>query len=113
MNCGFRIADCGFQATKGGALFSPPIRNPKSAIRNRENLWFDITTSAFPTNSPERSALLLKRIRQIGVKRILYGSDAALGGNLKPKESWAEVTKLGLTPDELTTIAKNRPPYLR
>jgi predicted TIM-barrel fold metal-dependent hydrolase len=77
------------------------IRNPKSAIRNRENLWFDITTSAHPTNSPARSALLLKRIRQIGVKRILYGTDAALGGNLKPRESWAEVTKLGLTPTSL------------
>ena len=89
------------------------IRNPKSAIRNRKNLWFDITTSAHPTNSPERSAVLLKRIRQIGVKRILYGSDAPLGGNLKPRESWAQVAKLGLTPDELKTIAKNRPQYLR
>ena len=87
------------------------IQNPKSKIQNR--VWFDLTTSAHPSNSPERTALLLKRIRQLGVKRILYGSDAAVATNLRPKESWAEVTKIGLTPEELKTIATNRPQYLR
>jgi predicted TIM-barrel fold metal-dependent hydrolase len=87
------------------------IQNSKSKIRN--DLWFDLTTVAHPGNPPERSAMVLKRIRQIGVKRILYGSDAPLGGNLKPRESWAEVVKLGLTPDELKTIASNRPSYFK
>ena len=77
------------------------------------NLWFDLTSLAHPSNPPERSALLVTRIRQIGVKRILYGTDAALGNNLRPRESWAEVCKLGLTDKEIKTIARNVAPYLR
>ena len=77
------------------------------------NLWFDITTSAHTSNTPERSALLIKRLRQIGMDRILYGTDAALGTNLRPKEAWAEVLKLGLTDQEVRTIARNKAPYLR
>jgi predicted TIM-barrel fold metal-dependent hydrolase len=89
------------------------MQNPKSKIQNGKNLWFDVASIAHPSNTPERTALLLKRIRQIGVKRILYGTDLALGGNLPPRESWAEFGKIGLTNDELRTIAKNRAPYLR
>ena len=91
--------------------FIAEIQNPKSKIKNR--LWFDVTTSAHPSNSPERTALLLKRIRQLGVKRILYGSDVTVGSNLKPKDSWAELSKIGLTKDEIQTIARNQAPYLR
>src|SRR5215218_4049760 len=80
---------------------------------NTRNLWFDLTTTAHPTNPPERSALLAKRIRQIGVRRIIYGTDAALSGNLEPRSSWAEFFKIGLTEKELKTIAKNTAPYLR
>jgi uncharacterized protein len=78
------------------------------------NLWFDVTTIAHPTNPPERTAMVAKRIRQIGVKRILYGSDAPVGSNpnLKPREGWAELFKLGLTEKEIKTIAGNRAPYL-
>ena len=77
-----------------------------------KNLWFDITSSAYSSNTPELSALLVKHIRQIGIKRILYGTDAALQGNF-PKVAWAEVGKLPLSKKELETIAKNRAPYLR
>ena len=91
--------------------FVAEVQNLKSKIKNR--LWFDVTTSAHPSNSPERTALLLKRIRQLGVKRILYGSDVTVGSNLKPKDSWAELAKVGLTKDEIKTIARNRAPYLR
>jgi len=77
------------------------------------NLWFDLTTVAHPSNPPERSAMLARRIRQIGPGRILYGTDAALGSNLRPRESWAEISRIGLTPKEIATIAKNRAPYLR
>jgi predicted TIM-barrel fold metal-dependent hydrolase len=89
------------------------IQNPKSKIQNGKNLWFDVASAAHPSNSPEMSARLAQRIRQIGVKRILYGTDTALGGNLPPAGSWAEFKKLDLTKKELDTIAKNRAPYLR
>lgn len=76
-------------------------------------VWFDVTTVAVPANPPERSALLVKRIRQIGAKRILYGSDAAVSTNLRPREGWEAFCRLALTKKEIKTIAKNVAPYLR
>ena len=79
------------------------------------NLWFDLTTIAHPNNPPERTAMVVKRIRQVGVTRILYGSDASVGSNpnLKPREGWAEMFKLGLTEKETRSIANNRAPYFK
>jgi len=79
------------------------------------NLWFDVTTVAVPANSAEISALLVMRIRQIGVKRILYGSDAAVGSNpnLLPREAWEAFSRLELSKKEIKTIAGNVAPYLR
>lgn len=83
----------------------------KNDPRTRK-LWFDVTTVAVPRNSAEVSALLVKRIRQIGVKRILYGSDAATGSNLRPREAWEAFCQLELSPEEIKTIAGNVAPYL-
>jgi uncharacterized protein len=76
------------------------------------NVWFDVTTVVHPVNPPETTVKLARRIRQIGVKRVVYGSDAPLSGNLRPKESWAEMSKLGLSEKEIKTIAENKVPYL-
>jgi predicted TIM-barrel fold metal-dependent hydrolase len=76
-------------------------------------LWFDVASNAFPTNSAEVSELLVKLIRRIGVKRILFGSDAAAGNNLQPRESWAAFRQLKLSPKEIKTIAGNLAPYFR
>jgi uncharacterized protein len=86
----------------------------KNDSRTRK-LWFDVTTVAVPRNSAETSALLVKRIRQIGVKRILYGSDAAVGSNpnLLPREAWEAFCRLELSKKEIKTIAGNFAPYLR
>lgn len=84
----------------------------KKDSRTRK-LWFDVASNAFPTNSVEVSELLVKLIRQIGVERILYGSDAAAGNNLQPRESWEEFRKLKLTKKEIKTIAGNVAPYFR
>jgi uncharacterized protein len=86
----------------------------KNDPRTRK-LWFDVTTVAVPGNSAETSALLVKRIRQIGVKRILYGSDAAVGSNpnLLPREAWEAFCRLELSKKEIKTIAGNVAPYLR
>ena len=40
------------------------------------------------------------------------GSDAATGGNLPPRESWADFRKLPLTDAEFQTIASNVAPYM-
>ena len=77
------------------------------------NLWFDVTSCVDPNISTANAALVSKRIRQIGVKRILYGSDAAVGDNLRPRESWAAFRRLPLTEAEFKQIARNVAPYLR
>ena len=76
-------------------------------------LWFDVATSANADIAPANAALIAKRIRQVGVARILYGSDAALGGNLRPRESWAAFRRVPLTAQEFGRIASNVAPYLR
>jgi uncharacterized protein len=76
-------------------------------------LWFDVATVATPTISAESAALVARRIRQAGVERVLYGSDAAAGDNLRPREGWAAFRGLPLTEDELARIAANVAPYLR
>jgi hypothetical protein len=62
---------------------------------------------------PANAALVTRRIRQIGVERILYGSDAAVGTNLRPREGWAAFRRLPLTEGEFKKIAGNVAPYLR
>lgn len=75
-------------------------------------LWFDVATSADANISRENAALLVKYIRQVGVKRILFGSDGAVGGN-SPQAGWAAFRKLPLTESEFKQVAKNVAPYLR
>lgn len=84
----------------------------KNDARTRK-LWFDAASNAHPSNPAEVSELLVKLIRRIGVKRILYGSDAATGNNLQPRESWEAFRQLKLSEKEMKTIAGNVPPYFR
>jgi predicted TIM-barrel fold metal-dependent hydrolase len=75
-------------------------------------LWFDVATVVDRNISADNAALVVKRIRQVGVNRILYGSDAAVGDNA-PRAGWASFRRLPLTRRELDTIASNVAPYLR
>ena len=88
-----------------------------AAVANKDartrNLWFDVASNARPENPPETSDLLVKMIRKIGVKKILYGTDGAAGNNLRPHESWYAFQKLNLTAKEIKAIAGNTAPYLR
>lgn len=56
---------------------------------------------------------MVKFIRQVGAKRILYGTDAATGSNLRPRESWEAFRQLKLSDKEFKTIAENVAPYFR
>jgi uncharacterized protein len=76
-------------------------------------LWFDVTTVVDRNISPANAALVTRRIRQVGVDRVLYGSDAAVGDNLRPREGWAAFRSLPLSEPEFETIAGNMAPYLR
>ena len=76
-------------------------------------LWFDVATVADLNISPANADLAARRIRQVGVERILYGSDAAVGDNLRPREGWAAFRRLPIMEDEFARIASNVAPYLR
>ena len=65
-----------------------------------KRLYFDVTSVALPNATADQASLLARSIRQLGPERILYGSDAAAGGNLTPREGWAAFRKLPLTDAE-------------
>jgi predicted TIM-barrel fold metal-dependent hydrolase len=84
----------------------------KKAPRARR-LWFDLASNAYTTNPAEVSELLVRLIRKIGAERILYGTDAATGNNLRPREAWEAFRQLKLSEREIKTIARNVAPYFR
>ena len=65
--------------------------------------------SALPAQTRE---LIASRIRQVGLGRVLYGSDGALPGN-GPREYWANLHALPLTDAEFRAIASNVAPYMK
>jgi predicted TIM-barrel fold metal-dependent hydrolase len=86
------------------AVYAEAVAAGHPATRN---LYFDIsgaTSYAKPEDMPE----IVKRIRQIGLGRILYASDAS------PPEAWDALrSKVPLTHEELRVIANNVAPYMR
>jgi predicted TIM-barrel fold metal-dependent hydrolase len=77
-------------------------------------LYFDVTgIGLLPKMTADEAAMFAMRIRQISVRRVLFGSDAALGGNPPPREQWEGFRKLPLTEGEFRTIAANVAPYLQ
>jgi predicted TIM-barrel fold metal-dependent hydrolase len=85
------------------------------AVENHDphanNLWFDVASIVDHDIKPETAARVVKFIRQVGVGRVLYGTDSAQGANLRPREAWAAFQKLPLAPAEFAHIAANVPPY--
>ncbi|HEX5727191.1 MAG TPA: amidohydrolase family protein [Longimicrobiaceae bacterium] len=79
------------------------------------NLYFDLT-EVVPGARGSEDALreIAERIRQIGLDRVLYGSDATTAGGARVAQRWAELRhRLPLTDAELRDIADNVAPYLR
>ena len=79
--------------------------------RRTRRLWFDFATIAHPANPPEIAELIIKLIRQIGPKKILYGSDGATATNPSPLKWWDAFRNVQLTEEEMKTIARNAAPY--
>jgi len=92
------------------AVFVEAIASGDSRAKR---LYFDVTTVVNLDISVEQAKLVATRIRQLGVERILYGSDAASGGNLPPRQGWAAFRQLPLSAAEFQTIAKNVAPWMR
>jgi predicted TIM-barrel fold metal-dependent hydrolase len=110
-----QIAHMGGSGGVDPEIFGGGLEVFVDAIEQRDprmkNVWFDVTVVA-QARSAERFALAAQRIRQIGIERIVYGSDAPTPNNV-PRLAWAEFRKLPLTDAEFRTIEKNVAPYLR
>lgn len=108
-------------AGSGPGYEDPPAREAMAALASSvarrdprtRNLYFDIASIVDRDISPELARLVADTIRQVGSGRVLYGTDAAQGANLRPRESWAAFRKLPLTDAEFAQIAANVPPYFR
>jgi predicted TIM-barrel fold metal-dependent hydrolase len=74
-------------------------------------LYFDVSTVVSPDLPDERRDLVVTRIRQLGIDRILYGSDAVTDAS--PRERWAEFHQLSLSETEFQAIASNLAPYMQ
>jgi predicted TIM-barrel fold metal-dependent hydrolase len=78
-----------------------------------KNVYFDLATVVTDTQSPERLALIARRLRQIGLERILFGADAPTFDRPPPLQAWVTIRRrLPLTDDELRVIANNVAPYM-
>lgn len=76
-------------------------------------LYFDVTDAALVAGASGQAQVFAERIRQIGLDRILYGSDAAFGNHPDPANSWNAFLKgIPLTDAEFEAIARNVAPYL-
>ena len=84
-----------------------------------KNLYFDLTEvepAAEFTGDPKATMQeITRRIRRIGLGRILYGSDAAATSDAPPTAlRWARLRRaLPLTNEELKVVAGNVAPYMR
>ena len=92
------------------AVFVEAIANHDARIAK---VYFDVSGVAGLGQWVDKVDLIAKRIRELGVERILYGSDGAGGGNLTPREAWRAFRQIPLSEAEFRTIQNNIAPYLR
>lgn len=80
-----------------------------------KNLYFDIAELAMVAGGDKQKlAQIARRMREIGMNRILYGTDGSVAESWTPKESWrTTMADLPLTRAEFQTLANNVAPYLR
>lgn len=87
------------------------------AIRKHDlrmkRVYFDITGVAGLGNWKPKKNLIAKRIREIGVARVLFGSDGYFAGGVSPAQAWADFRSLQLSETEFRTIENNVTPYMR
>ena len=76
------------------------------------NVYFDVATNVTAESSPANVALVARRIRQVGARRVLYGSDLTPpGGGIR--SGWEIFRdRVPLTAEELRTIALNEPRFV-
>jgi predicted TIM-barrel fold metal-dependent hydrolase len=77
------------------------------------HIYFDISGVAGVGRWEDKKSVIAARIRQIGVERILWGSDGAFGEGLTPQQALEAFQQLPLSTREFHEIDSNIAPYMR
>lgn len=88
------------------------IKAVKQKDPRMNRVYFDISGVAGVGDWRDHKDIIVRRIRQIGTSRILWGSDGAFGGGMTPAEALAAFRQLPLTRLEFEQILSNVGPYL-
>lgn len=92
------------QADEVMAVFAAAVERNDPRMRN---VYFDMATVVTPESTPADATLIARRVRQVGVQRVLYGSDLnAPGGSIR--SGWEIFrSRMPLTEAEFQAIAGN------
>jgi predicted TIM-barrel fold metal-dependent hydrolase len=79
-----------------------------------KNVYFDLATVVDERQSAETLALVAKRLRQVGLEKVLFGADTPISDRPPPVQAWATFRRrIPLSDAEIRQIAGNVAPYLR
>lgn len=92
------------------AVFAAAAERTDPRLRN---LYFDVATIVTDESTPADASLVAQRIRQVGTKRVLYGSDLSVPGGTVARGWEIFRTKVPLTPAELQQIIDNKTRFAR
>ena len=94
------------------AVFADAVSSGDPRART---LYFDLTEVGRVANTDEKREMIARYARQIGMDRLLYGSDMDASPDLPPSTlGWSQLMRvLPLTEAEFADIADNVAPYLR
>ena len=91
------------------AVYIDHIENNDSRMKN---VFFDVSgVSGLGEWNTDKAVQVAKRMRQLGLNRLLYGSDSPVPGNL-PTDTYRRWRQLPLTEEEFRLIENNPAPYL-
>jgi predicted TIM-barrel fold metal-dependent hydrolase len=92
------------------AVFAAAVERKNSRMAN---LYFDVAANVSAEITPAVAALVAQRIRQVGPRRVLYGSDLNPPGGSIARGWEIFRTTVPLTAAELQQIANNRTRFAR
>ncbi len=81
--------------------------------RSMDHIYFDVSSNVTDEITAADAALVTQRIRQVGLRRVLYGSDLSAPGGTIGRGWEIFRTKLALTAEEIQQIANNRTRFAR
>lgn len=77
-----------------------------------KNVYFDVASNIVASTPKEALDLTAKRLRELGLHRVLFASDRSWS-NDTPGDAWRAFLRLPLTAEEFAGIANNVAPYVK